>query len=144
MGGMHVSTKQLAIFKIDSDEYGIWIEHISSIEQMLEIFKIPNSPDYVEGMVNLRGNVYSVVNLRKRFGMHCPEFNENNKIIMVKSSASISGIIVDFVREIIKVEDSNFNAEAKPKSGLENKFICGNAVIGNRTIMLLDLEKVLA
>lgn len=141
---MHVSTRQLAIFKIGSEEFGIEIDRISSIEQMLEIFKIPNSLEYIEGMVNLRGKVHTVINLRKRFGMHCPEFDENNRIIMVNSSSAVTGIIVDTVREIIKADDSDFGTDTKLKSGSKNKFACGSVKNGSRTILLLDVDKVLA
>lgn len=137
-----MSTRQLAIFKTGSEEFGIEIDRISSIEQMLEIFKIPNSLEYIEGMVNLRGKVHTVINLRKRFGMHCPEFDENNRIIMVNSSSAVTGIIVDTIREIIKADDSDF--DTKLKSGTKNKFICGSVKNGNRTILLLDVDKVLA
>ena len=138
-----MSTRQLAIFNIDSEEFGIGIDRISSIEQMLEMFKIPNSPECIEGMVNLRGRVHTVINLRKRFGMHCPEFDESNKIIMVNATSSLIGIIVDMVREIVKVEDSDFEMDTKPLSDSKKKFLCGSARIGSRTIMLLDIEKVL-
>lgn len=151
-----MSTRQLAIFKIGSEEFGIEIDRISSIEQMLEIFKIPNSPEYIEGMVNLRGKVHTVINLRKRFGMQCPESDENSRIIMVHSSSAgssasssasssaVTGIIVDTAREIIKVEDSDFDTDTKPKSGSKNKFVCGSIKNGGRTILLLDVDKVLA
>lgn len=139
-----MSTKQLAIFKIDSEEYGIDIGRIGSIEQMLEIFKIPNSPEYIEGMVDLRGKVHTVINLRKRFGMHCPELDENNRIIMVNSSSALTGIIVDTVREIVKVEDGDFDSDAKLKPRARNKFICGSVRSGAKTILLLDVDKVLA
>lgn len=139
-----MSTRQLAIFKIGSEEYGIDIDRISSIEKMLEIFKIPNSSDYIEGMVNLRGKVHTVINLRKRFGMHCPEFNENNRIIMVNSSSGITGIIVDTAREIIKVEDNDFDTGTKHDHDTKNKFLCGSVSNGSRTLLLLDTDKLLA
>lgn len=139
-----MGTRQLVVFTINSEEFGIDIDRINSIEKMLEIFKIPNTPEYIEGLVNLRGKVHTVFNLRKRFNMPCPEFDENNKIIMANTSASIVGIIVDEVKEIVKVEDSDFENAPKALSNLKEKYLGGIAKIDSRIIMLLDLEKVLA
>lgn len=139
-----MSTKQLVVFTINGEEFGLEIDHINSIEKMLEVFKIPNTPEYVEGLVNLRGKVHTVFNLRKRFGLPCPEFTDSTKIIMANTSASIVGIIVDEVREIVKVEDSEFEGAPKALSGLSEKFISGIAKIGARVIMMLDLDKVLS
>ena len=139
-----MSTRQLVVFTINTEEFGIDIDRIKSIENMMEIFKIPNTPEYVEGLVNLRGKVHTVFNLRKRFNMPCPEFNENNKIIMTNISSSIIGVIVDEVKEIVKVEDSEFEAAPKALSSLKDKYLDGIAKVGGKIIMLLDLEKVLS
>lgn len=139
-----MGTRQLAVFTINAKEFGIDIDRITSIEKMLEIFKIPNTPEYIEGMVNLRGKVHTVLNLRKRFKLHCPEFDENNKIIMLNTSSSIVGIIVDEVKEIVKVVDSDLEIHSDPLSDLKEKFLCGYARSGDRTFMLLDIEKVMA
>ena len=138
-----MGTRQLVVFTINSEEFGIEIDRINSIEKMLDIFKIPNTPDYIEGLVNLRGKVHTVFNLRKRFNMECPEFDENNKIIMANTSSSIVGIIVDEVKEIVKIEESDFEAAPQSLSNLKDKYLDGIAKIGPRIIMLLDLEKVL-
>lgn len=146
-----MGAKQLAIFSVGEEEFGIDIGKISSIEQMTEIFKIPNTPGYVEGMVNLRGNVCTVLNLRKRFNMPCSEFNEMNKIIIVNVPPSVIGIIVDNVKEIAKVEDFESVRKAKQESNhasgtlsdLIDNFTGGNVNISNRTVRLLDIEKVM-
>ena len=139
-----MSIRQLVVFTINSEEFGIEIDCINSIEKMLEIFKIPNTPEYIEGLVNLRGKVHTVFNLRKRFNLPCPELDENNKIIMANTSAAVIGIIVDEVREILKVEESDIEAAPKALSNLKDKFLRGIAKAGSRVVILLDLEKVLA
>lgn len=143
-GGVHVGSRQLVVFAINEEEFGIDIEHVNSIERMLEMFKIPNTPDYIEGLVNLRGKVHTVFNLRKRFKLPCPEFTESTKIIMVNTSASTIGIIVDEVKKIEKVEDSEYEAPPKALSSLENKFLSGIVKAENRVIMLLDVEKIIS
>ena len=139
-----MGTRQLVVFTIDEEEFGIEIDRINSIEQMLEIFKLPNTPEYIEGLVNLRGNVHTLFNLRKRFNIPCPAIDETNKIIMVNTSASTIGIIVDEVKQIIKIDDSDVESTPKALSNLKEKFLSSIAKKDSRIIMLLDLEKVLA
>jgi purine-binding chemotaxis protein CheW len=139
-----VGSRQLVVFAIGEEEFGIDIEHVNSIEKMLELFKIPNTPDYIEGLVNLRGKVHTVFNLRKRFRMPCPDFTENTKIIMANTSASIIGIIVDEVKKIIKVDESEFEATPKALSNLRDKFLSGIVKAEDRVIMLLDVEKIVS
>jgi purine-binding chemotaxis protein CheW len=139
-----VGSRQLVVFAIGEEEFGIDIEHVNSIEKMLELFKIPNTPDYIEGLVNLRGKVHTVFNLRKRFRMPCPDFTENTKIIMANTSASVIGIIVDEVKKIIKVDESEFEATPKALSNLRDKFLSGIVKAEDRVIMLLDVEKIVS
>ncbi len=138
-----MDANKLIVFTINAEEFGMDIDLIDSIENILEFFKIPSAPDYIEGMINLRGKVHTVFNLRKRFNLPCPEFNESNKIIMANTADSIVGIIADEVKEIIKVENSDFEAAPNTASSLKNKFLSGSVRIGGRTIMLLDIEKVI-
>lgn len=139
-----MGSRQLVVFAIGEEEFGIDIEHVNSIEKMLELFKIPNTPDYIEGLVNLRGKVHTVFNLRKRFRMPCPDFTENTKIIMANTSASVIGIIVDEVKKIIKVDESEFEATPKALSNLRDKFLSGIVKAEDRVIMLLDVEKIVS
>lgn len=143
-GGVHVGSRQLVVFAINEEEFGIDIEHVNSIERMLELFKIPNTPDYIEGLVNLRGKVHTVFNLRKRFKLPCPEFTENTKIIMTNTSASIIGIIVDEVKKIVKVEDSDFEPTPKALNNLQDKFLGGIVKVEGRVVMVLDVEKIVS
>jgi purine-binding chemotaxis protein CheW len=139
-----MATKQLVIFTINSEEFGIDISQVGSIERPLEIFKIPNAPDYVEGLVNLRGNVHTVYNLRNRFDMPKKGIDESTKIIMANTGAAIVGLIVDEVKEISKVEDKDLEGAPNTLANLERKFVSGVAKINDRIILMLDLQTVLA
>jgi purine-binding chemotaxis protein CheW len=139
-----MSTKQYVVFSIDGEEFGLSIENISSIERMLEIFKIPNAPDYIEGLANLRGKVHTIFNLRKRFNLPSTEFDDNTKIIIVNTSSAEIGIIVDEVHEIVKVDEDQFSPMPNALSNLKDKFLSGTAKIDDRLIMILDSEKVLS
>jgi purine-binding chemotaxis protein CheW len=138
-----MSVRQFVIFSINEEEFGLDIENISSIERMLEIFKIPNAPGYIEGLANLRGKVYTIFNLRKRFNLPCPEFDDNTKVIITNNSASEIGIIVDEVKEIVKLDESAFEPAPKALSTLKERFLSGTAKLDDRLVLMLDLEKVL-
>lgn len=139
-----MGVKQYVVFMIDGDEFGLEIENVSIIERMLEVFKIPNTPDYIEGLANLRGKVHTIFNLRKRFHLPCPEFSEDTRVIIARTADdSVVGLIVDGVREIIKIEDSQYEPVPAALSSVRDKFLSGTAKVGDRLILLLDLEKVI-
>ncbi len=132
-----------AVFVIDGEEFGLAIEKISIIEKMLEIYKIPNTPSYIEGLTNLRGKVHTVFNLRKRFNLPCTEFNDETKVIIANAQDSVIGLIVDGVREIIKVEDDQFEPIPKSLASIKNRFLSGTVKVNGRLILILDLDKVI-
>lgn len=138
-----MAIRQLVVFSVNGEEFGIDIEQVNIIERSLEIFKIPNTPDYIEGLVNLRGKVHTVFNLRKRFNMPNKDFDENTKIIMANSGGSIIGLIVDEVKEIVRVDEKDMESAPKVLEDLNRKYITGVAKVGERIIMLLDLAIVL-
>jgi purine-binding chemotaxis protein CheW len=139
-----VGVKQYVVFLVDGDEFGLEIEKVSIIERMLEIFRIPNAPDYIEGLANLRGKVHTIFNLRKRFHLPCPEFSEDTRIIIARTSDdSVVGLIVDSVREIIKIDDSQYEPVPAALETVRDKFLSGTAKVGDRLILLLDLDKVI-
>lgn len=138
-----MDTMQFLVFMVNGEEFGLNIEKISSIEEMQDIAKMPNAPDYIEGVTNLRGKVHTVFNLRRLFGMPGTGFDENTKIIIVNIPGSFIGIIIDEVREIIKLEDDNTVPVPKGTSPSVARFLSGACKIGKRLIKLLDPEKVL-
>ena len=138
-----MATRQLVVFSVNNEEFGIDIEQVNIIERSLEIFKIPNTPEYIEGLVNLRGKVHTVFNLRKRFNMPAKDFDENTKIIMANTGDAIIGLIVDEVKEIVRVDDKDIESAPKVLQDLKRKYITGVAKVEERIIMLLDLVIVL-
>lgn len=139
-----MATHQLVIFSVMDEEFGIDVGQVNIIERPLEIFKIPNTPSYIEGLVNLRGKVYTVLNMRKRFNMPVKETDDNTKIVMVNTGASIVGLIVDSVREIIRVDDQDMENAPKIIGDLKRRFINGVAKVNERIILLLDMESILS
>lgn len=139
-----MEARQLIVFAIDSDEYGIDISQISSIEKLPEIFKVPEAADYVEGLINLRGKVHTAINIRKRLKKPVREFDEETKVIMVYSGDSIVGIIIDNVNQMIKLEEGNYELIPNKKSGSDKEFVDYIAVSGEKKVKILNLEKLIA
>lgn len=139
-----MATRQMVIFNVNGQDFGIDINQVNIIERPLEIFKIPNTPEYIEGLINLRGKVHTVFNLRKRFGLPPKEFDEGTKIIIANINESVVGFIVDEVREIIRVEESALESAPEILKGLDKRYVNGIAKAGENVIMLLDLDEVLS
>lgn len=135
-----MASRQLVIFGINGEEFGVEITHVKEINRPMEIFKIPNTPDYIEGLINLRGKVHTVFNLRKRFGLADNGMDENSKIIMVNVDTSVIGFIVDEVKEIIRVEDEDLEDTPKVLTDLKGKYVNGVAKIGERVVLMLNLD----
>lgn len=136
-----MSERQLVVFSIDDKLYGIEIAHVSSIEKPSEMHSIPNTPEFIEGLMNLRGKVYTVFNLRERFGISDKAFDEETKIIMVNKGSSTIGFIIDKVNEIINVNEKDISNLPDVLDNLKNKFVNSVVTIGEKTICLLDLDK---
>ncbi len=139
-----MATLQWVVFSINGDDFGVDISQVNIIERPVEIFKIPNAPDYVEGLINLRGKVYTVFNLRRKFGLPLKATDENTKIIMVNTSTATVGIVVDEVKEIIKVEEKSIENAPDIMGSARGKFITSVAKIDERIVMLLNLDNVFA
>ncbi len=95
-----MASLQQVIFKLDHEEYGLNIMQVNGIEKYQEVVKVPNSPKYIEGIINLRGEVLPIYSLRKKFNLEEKEVNEDTKIIVVNTNDMMIGFVVDSVSEI--------------------------------------------
>jgi len=139
-----MASKQLVVFTLNGEDFGIEITQVNEIIRPIETFKVPNTPEYIEGLINLRGKVHTVVNLRKRFNLPSLESDENQRIIIANVNSSIVGFIVDEVKEIIKIEEENIENAPSALAGLKRKYINGVAKAGEHIILLIDLSAVLS
>lgn len=139
-----MASKQFVIFNVNNEDFGIEIGQVSSIEKPLEIFKVPNTPHFIEGLINLRGKVYTVFNLRKKFDLPFAGMDENTKIVIVNVNSTMAGFIVDEVKEILKIEDADIEETPKSISGINREYLTGVAKVGEKIVLLLDLSKILS
>jgi purine-binding chemotaxis protein CheW len=141
--GVIMASRQLVIFNINDESFGVEITQVKEIIKPMDIFKVPNTPDFIEGLINLRGKVHTVFNLRKRFNLPSKALDDSTKIIIVNVNSMMVGFIVDEVNEIVRIEDESIENAPKVITSLNRKYISGVAKIGERIILLLDLSLVL-
>ena len=139
-----MASRQLVIFKVNNEDFGVEIGQVSSIEKPMEIFQIPNTPDYIEGLINLRGKVHTVFNLRKKFSLPVKEFDDNTKIVITNVNNLNLGFLVDEVNEIVRIEDESIEVTPKVISSVDKEYLKGIAKMGDRLVLLLDLGRVLS
>jgi purine-binding chemotaxis protein CheW len=136
-----MSVQQLVVFNVNGEGFGIEITQVREIIQPQEIFKLPNTPDYIEGLLNLRGKVHTVFNLRKRFNLPEKEFDEGTRIIIVNVESMAVGFIVDEVNEIIRIEEQNIQNDPQASTNLNKKFVKSIAKVNENVIIILDLHE---
>jgi len=139
--------EQLVTFKIDSVEYGVKIANVQEINRMTEVTKIPRAPYYIEGIVNLRGNVIPALNLRKFFNLPETQVNDATRIIIIDINGKRTGIVVDSVSEVLRFEKTLIEAPPDTLSnGIDSDYVEGVGKLedGKRMILILDISKVLS
>jgi len=135
--------KQLIIFGLNNEEYGIDILQVKEIIRMQDITKIPNCPSFVEGIINLRGTIIPIVHLKKRFNMEYSENNDETRIIIVNIDSKLVGFVVDKVLEVKRIDDKLIEDTKNIAVGIREDFISGIVKLDNRLIILLDFAKIL-
>lgn len=134
---------QLVSFNIGSEEFGVEILKVQEINRMVEITKVPQAPHYVEGVINLRGKVIPIIDLRKRFSLDVKEYDKSTRIVVVDINGSIMGMIVDAVSEVLRLPSSTIEPPPEIVTGLNAEYIKGVAKLEDRLLIFLDLSKVI-
>lgn len=134
-------------FKLGSEEYGIVIMKVKTIIGLMEITKVPRTPHFVRGVINLRGQIIPIVDMRKKFGMDEIDDTRETTIIVVEVSKDDNlqeiGIVVDSVSEVMDIEDENIDDTPEFGSEFDSEFIMGMAKAKGRVISLLSIERIL-
>lgn len=134
---------QVVGFQVGRETYGVPITSLHEIVRVPEITAVPDAPEYMEGVINLRGKIVSVLDLRKRFGKPAPAFHRRTRILVVEHRGKLAGMIVDAASEVLKIPESEI--EPAPGMMLEGGLDCvtGLGKYKGRLIILLDVGKVL-
>lgn len=139
---------QLVVFQLGNEEFGVDIKQVREIIKLAEITTMPNSPPFVEGVINLRGQITTIMDLRKRLHLPLSESNEHTRIIILEIANEAIGMIVDSVTEVRRLSASDVDPTPSLSTDVDTEYIMGvgKLNIGDqaRLLILLDLTKVLS
>lgn len=135
---------QLVSFNIGSEEFGVEILKVQEINRMVEITRVPQAPPYVEGVINLRGKVIPVIDLRKRFNLEIKAYDKNTRIVVVDINGMVMGMIVDAVSEVLRLPADAIEPPPELVTGINSDYIKGVAKLKDRLLFFLDLSRVVA
>lgn len=137
-----MAVRQFVKFSVGNQDFCVDISLVREISKIQQMLDVPNTPSFIEGLTNLRGNVLTIYNLRKRLGMEDREFDENSKIIIVNYDDIQVGFTVDAVSEIIKVDDADVEGTPSSIPGIDKRFLSGVVKVGEKLILILNLGGV--
>ncbi|OBQ55713.1 chemotaxis protein CheW [Halodesulfovibrio spirochaetisodalis] len=135
---------QLVTFSIGEEEFGVDILKVQEIIRTMEITKVPKAPNFVEGVINLRGKVIPIIDLRRRFGLSSKEHDKHTRIIVIEINNMIVGFVVDSVSEVLRIPASTVEPPPAVVAGMESEYISGVGKLQDRLLILLDLDRLLS
>lgn len=136
--------EQLVVLELANEHYGVDIGAVNTIIRMQEITEIPQCADFVEGVINLRGSIIPVIDLRKRFGLTVGEITKASRIVVVDASNQMIGMIVDAVTETLSLASDSIEPPSPVIASVDSEYLRGVGKQDNRLVILLDLDKVLS
>jgi len=134
---------QVVGFRIGNETYGVRIASVREIVRVPEITMVPNAPDIIEGVINLRGKIIPVMDLRKRFGDTAVQPDRRNRILVVELDHKLLGLIVSSASEVLKIPPSEIESPGSVFAEGESSYVTGVGKLKGRLIILLDISKLL-
>ncbi|MCG8540609.1 MAG: chemotaxis protein CheW [Clostridia bacterium] len=138
-----MSEKQYVIFNLGNEEYGVDIMKVKEISEFKESTKVPNAPYFVDGIINLRGEIIPIVNLKKRFNIDNNDVDSDTRIIVINLNERNVGFVVDEASQVLRINDNDIDPAPEIIAGIERQYITGVGKVDEKIIILLDLEKIL-
>jgi len=143
---MALTDQKLLTFSLGGEGYGVSILKVKEIIGMLEITPVPRTPEFIKGVINLRGKIIPVMDLRLKFGMPQQEYNERTCIIVVEATLNgnqrLIGVVVDMVSEVVNITSDEIEPPPEYGMNLEHNFILGIGKIKERVVIIIDIEEV--
>lgn len=137
-------TTQVVTFTLAHEEYAVDILKVKEIILVEGITKVPQMPEYIEGIINLRGLIVPVIDLRKRLQLPVPHHDEHTRIMIARMGKRVVGLIVDTVSRVMRIPKNDISEPPETIAGLVGKYLVGVARVNERMIMLLDVEKIIS
>lgn len=134
---------KVIVFQLADKEYAIPVSYVRGIEKLLHITRVPKTPSYVKGVINLRGVVTPIIDLRERFGLVISENEESTRIIIISLNDMEVGFVVDSANDVLDIATDSIEPQPEVVGSSEEEYISGVAKLNNRLLILLHLEKLL-
>jgi len=138
-----MTENQFVVFKLGDERYGVDILNVNTISEYLEITKVPDAPSYVKGIINLRGDIIPVVNLKNRFNIEETGVSDETRIIIYAIEGVLIGFLVDEASQVLRIDESDIEPTPAILKGQDREYISGVAKYENKIIILLDFARVL-
>jgi len=137
------NTRQYVVFRLAKEEYGVDTRNVTIIERMTTITRVPKTPPFILGVINLRGDIIPVMDLRARFNLPAVEYTDDTRIVIIKVEDTSMGMVVDSVAEVIQLSEDAIENVTNFSNDLSMDFILGVGKADDRIITLLNLEKLI-
>jgi purine-binding chemotaxis protein CheW len=138
-----INEKKVIVFQLEEEEYAVSVQQVGSIERIQPITRVPQTEAFVKGVINLRGVITPVIDIRIRFGLEEKEYTESSRIIIVYLDDMEVGLIVDSANDVIDIPENAINPAPEIIGSIDTDYIEGVAKMDDRLLILLDLQKVL-
>lgn len=135
--------KQYVIFKLNEEEYGVEISHVQEITEHKTVTSVPNTPSFIEGIINLRGNIVPIVSIKKRFNLPQEKAGADHRVIIINLGSKQVGFVVDDASQVLTMDESQIENAPELITGIDRDYIIGIGKVSEKIIILLDLEKIL-
>ncbi|MBB6215644.1 purine-binding chemotaxis protein CheW [Anaerosolibacter carboniphilus] len=139
-----MSERQYVIFKLGNEEYGVDIMNVKEISEYKQSVKVPNTPKFVDGIINLRGDITPIINLKKRFNLDGVSVDSDTRIIVINIKSRQVGFVVDEASQVIRLSEEDIEPAPELVAGIDKKYITGVGKLKDRIVLLLNLEEVLS
>jgi len=139
----HVDSVQVVSFKVEQENYGVHIKEVQEIIRMPEVTHLPQADDYIKGIINLRGNIIPIINMRTRFHMGKKEYTDITRVIVLSIKDKLVGIIVDSVFKVLELKDVEIEDAPEIINELSKKYIEGIGKVNDNMIIILKIDEVL-
>ncbi len=143
-GATRVPVKEFIIFRLGNEDYGIDILKVQEIRGYESVTTIANTPDFIKGVINLRGNIVPIVDLRLKFRLASAEYSDLTIVIILNISGRMTGIVVDSVSDVIALSDEQIKPAPRFDSSLDAEYILGLGTLEQRMLILVDIERLMS
>ncbi len=141
--GFSESGQQFLTFLVDEEEYAFSILKVKEIIGLKKITKVPNLPKYIKGVINLRGNIIHLVDIRERFNMETKPYDKTTVVVIIETNEKIMGIIVDQVSDVITIEDDAIQQPMNFEGNIETEFLEGLTKINDRLVIIINVDQLI-